>query len=132
MNVDAAREAIVGTWRLVEYEDRESESDPRTQTFGKRPSGVAVYHPTGLLSMQVFADRESPSIADHVAYLGTFDLREARQDGDEISGVVEHRIQAASHPELLDEDADRLFTVSGDRLMLGDGRTWRRLFERVV
>jgi hypothetical protein len=85
-----------------------------------------------MISMQVFADPVSASIADHVGYIGTFSLREVRPDGDGFSGVVEHRMQSASDPELLAEDVARLFTVSSDRLMLGDGRTWRRIFERIL
>lgn len=132
MSSDAARDAIVGFWRLVSYEDRENEAQPWTQTFGEQPSGIAVYHPSGMISMQVFADPDSASIADHVGYIGTFSLREVRQDDDGFSGVVEHRMQSASDPELLAEDVARLFTVSGDRLMLGDGRTWRRIFDRIL
>lgn len=131
MASDAARDAIVDFWRLVSYEDRESEAQPWTQTFGEKPSGIGVYHPSGMLSMQVFADPDSASVADNVGYVGTFSLREARQDGDGFSGVLEHRMQAASDPDLLAEDPARLFTVSGDQLMLGDGRTWRRMFERI-
>jgi hypothetical protein len=128
---DAARDAIVGFWKLVSYEDRGSEAQPWTQTFGEKPTGIGVYHPTGMLSMQVFADPDSESIADYVGYIGTFRLREARHDGGGFSGVVEHMMQSASDPELLAEDVARRFTVSGARLMLGDGRTWRRMFERV-
>ena len=129
---DAARDAILGFWRLVSYADRESESQPWTHTFGEQPSGIAVYHPSGMLSTQVFADPDSAAVADHVSYIGTFGLRAARQEVDGFSGVLEHMMMAASDPELLTEDPARLFTVSGDRLMLGDGRTWRRMFERIA
>ena len=132
MSVDSAQEALVGVWRLVAYEDRESELEPWSHTFGKDPVGLGIYHPTGLLAMQVFADRDSPSTAEYVGYVGTYHLREHRQDGDVFSGVVEHHMQAASDPKLLEEDPSRPFTVSGDHLVLGDGQTWRRLFERVV
>ncbi|MGZ5410804.1 MAG: hypothetical protein ACXWDJ_12490, partial [Aeromicrobium sp.] len=67
-----------------------------------------------------------------ISDMSAYHLREHRQDGDVFSGVVEHHLQAASDPELLEEDPSRPFTVSGDRLVLGDGKTWRRLFERVV
>ena len=128
---DAARDAIVGFWRLVSYEDRQSEAQPWTQTFGEQPRGIAVYHRSGMISMQVFADPVSASIADHVGYIGTFSLREVHPDADGFSGVLEHNIQSASDRELLAEDAARPFTVSGAQLMLGDGRTWRRMFERI-
>jgi hypothetical protein len=100
--------------------------------FGEQPSGIAVYHPSGMLSIQVFADPSSAAAPDHVSYIGTFRLREARQDDDGFSGVLEHMMVAASDPELLTEDPARLFSVAGDRLMLGDGHTWRRMFERIA
>jgi hypothetical protein len=128
---DAARDAIVGLWRLVSYEDREHEAQVWTPTDGEQPSGLAVYHSSGMLSVQLFARPGSDSIAYHVGYIGTFSLREARPDGDGFSGVVEHRMESASDPALLSLDVARQFSVSGDRLMLSDGRTWRRTFERI-
>jgi hypothetical protein len=129
---DPALKALVGVWRLIDYVDRESEADPWVQTFGSDPIGLGMYHPSGLLSMQVFADQRSRSTAAYVAYVGTYRLREAHQDGEGFSGVVEHLMVAASDPALMEEAPDRPFRVSGDRLVLGDGLTWRRLFERVV
>jgi hypothetical protein len=127
---DAARDAILGLWRLVSYEDRENETQAWTQTDGEQPSGLAVYHSSGMLSVQLFASPDS--IAYHVGYMGTFSLREARPDGEGFSGVVEHRMQSASDPELLALDVARQFSVSGDRLMLSDWRMWRRTFERIL
>ena len=130
---DAARGAIVGLWRLVSYEDREDDARPWTQSDDGQPSGLALYHPSGMLSVQLFANPGSDSIAYHVGYIGTFSVREARPDGDGFSGVVEHRMQSASDLELLALDVARQFSVSADRLMLSDGRrTWRRTFERIL
>jgi Lipocalin-like domain len=128
---DAARDAIVGLWRLVSYEDRENESQAWTRTDGEQPSGLAVYHSSGMLSVQLFGSPGSDSSAYHVGYIGTFSVREAHPDGNGFSGVVEHQMQSASDPELLALDVARQFSVSGDRLMLGDGHLWRRTFERV-
>jgi hypothetical protein len=52
---DAARDAIAGAWKLCEYHDRETESDSWTPTFRQKPTGILVYLPTGLLSVQVAA-----------------------------------------------------------------------------
>jgi len=41
-------------------------------------------------------------------------------------------MHAAWPSELLAEGPERPFSVEGDRLTLGDGRTWRRVFERVT
>lgn len=128
----AAREAIVGAWRLFDYEDRETESGPWTPTFGKRPSGIIVYLPTGLLCAQVAAAADDPTAAfRYVGYFGTYAVREARRDGDEIVGVVEHHMESAYPPELLDEGPDRPFRIASDQLTLGDGRTSRRVLQRV-
>lgn len=126
-----ARDALVGIWRLVSYEDRDSESDPWTQPFGHDPSGVGVYDGSGFLAMQVFAEPSSFSPESFVAYIGTFSIREATNLGNGFSGVLEHHMKSASHPDLLEEDPARPFVVEGDTLTLGDGRTWRRVFARL-
>ncbi len=132
MALDAARDAIVGAWKLFEYEDRETESEPWTPTFGKRPSGILVYLTSGLLSVHVTAAADDPTAPYRYAgYFGTYVVREARRDGDEIVGVLEHHMEAAYPPELLDEGPDRPFRIAGDQLTLGDRRTSRRVLERV-
>jgi hypothetical protein len=133
MDLDSAREAIVGVWRLVDYGDRDRESDAWTPTFGRVPTGILLYHSSGLLSAQVAAPADDPTASlNYVGYIGTYMLKEAHADGDEIRGVVDHHMDVAFPPELLEEEPDRMFRVVGDRLTLGDGQTSRRLFERVV
>ena len=130
MTTDPARTALEGAWRIVEYRDRDDETQPWTHTFGQRPSGCIVYHPSGLLSAQVFADRASPAAVAYVGYVGSFRMRESRRDGGGFAGVVEHHMEEAVPPELLDEDPARIFRVEGDRLEIGDGRTAVRVLER--
>jgi hypothetical protein len=131
VDLDAARDAIVGAWRLLEYGDRETESDPWTPTFGKNPSGMLVYLPTGLLSVHVAAAADDPtSPVPYAGYFGTYVVREARRESNEFVGIVEHHMESAYPPELLDEGPDRQFRIAGDRLTLGDGRTSRRLLKR--
>jgi hypothetical protein len=132
VTLDAARDAILGAWRLLDSGDRETESDSWKRTFGKTPTGMLVYLPSGLLTAQVAAAvDDSTAIFHYVGYFGTYVVREARRDGDEIVGVVEHHMESAFPPELLDEGPDRPFRLAADQLMLGDGLTSRRLFERV-
>jgi hypothetical protein len=91
-----------------------------------------MYLPTGLLSAQVAAAADDPvATFRHVGYFGTYVVREARRDGDEIVGIVEHHMESAYPPELLEEGPDRPFRIAGDQLTLGDGRTSRRLLTRV-
>jgi hypothetical protein len=132
MESDDAARALSGAWHLRLYEDRDTADEPWTPTFGTRPSGVVVYGPGDLLSVGVFAGEDADSGWTHVAYLGTFHVREAGMVDDAIVGIVEHHMRAASHPELLGEGPDRPFTIQGDDLMLGDGLTSRRVFTRVA
>jgi hypothetical protein len=131
-SASSAREAILGSWKLIAYEDRLSEASPWSRQFGDHPHGVGIYAPNGLLSMQVLADPESPSEEPYVGYVGTFAVWTEEREGDGFSGVLEHRMSAASHPELLSEDPARPFNVNAESLVLGDGRTWRRTFQRLL
>ena len=57
---DSARHPIVGVWRLISYEDRESKSEPWSLTFGTGPRGIVVYHWSGALSVQVAGSPGDP------------------------------------------------------------------------
>jgi len=133
MAPDTAPHPVVGVWRLISYEDRDSESDAWSPTFGANPRGIVVYHPSGVLSVQIApaADDPEPLFA-YVGYFGAYALVQTQRSGDEAYGVVEHNMHAAWPSELLAEAPERPFSVQGDRLTLGDGRTWRRVFERVT
>jgi len=86
-----------------------------------------------VLSVQVAAERDDPeSAVDYVGYFGTYAVTQSGRSGDRTDGVVEHIMEVAFPSELLTEDPERPFSVVGDGLTLGDGRTWRRLFERVA
>ena len=122
----------MGAWSLFGYEDRETESDPWTPTFGKSPSGIVVYGPAGLLSVQVAAAADDPSGLS--ATSGTSAPTSSGRLGEMAMGSSASWSTTWSphiHPELLDEGPDRPFRIVGDELTLGDGRTWRRLLKRV-
>ena len=123
------RDVITGVWELLAFEDRESEAESWNPTFGQDPRGVVVYHPSGLLSVQVLAG-SGDAWAPYLGYVGRWSLREISLTADGAEGVVEHRMESASMLELLDEDPARPFVVAGDELVLGDSRTYRRIFRR--
>ncbi len=123
------RDVIAGVWELIAFEDRETEDEPWTPTFGQDPRGVAVYDRSGLLSIQVLAGRGATWVP-YLGYLGRWALREISLSADGAHGIVEHRMESASMLELLEEDPARPFVVAGDELVLGDGRTYRRIFRR--
>jgi hypothetical protein len=116
-----------GAWRLTSYDDRESIDDDWHETYGSEPIGLAIYHPTGCLSMQI--SEADGSRFD--AYFGRFAISEVSEQNGVVLGVVQHQVVASSMPEMLTADPTRPFRVSGTTLTLGDGLTWRRVFERV-
>jgi hypothetical protein len=127
---DEARQKLTGVWGLLDYADRESIEDPWTNTFGKDPCGVVGYHDNGLLHVQIYA-QQSGLEWTHVGYVGHFTVREAQSLGGSIVGVLEHHMKVAFPVELLSEDPARPFKLEGNHLMLGDGETAMRTFERV-
>ena len=56
----------------------------------------------------------------------------ANRTGDGIAGVVLHYMDAAHPAELLEEEPERILRIRGDELLLGDGLTARRIFERLI
>lgn len=126
VSVDSIVPELFGAWRFVTIQFREHEQDAWLDQIGPDPRGVIIYDASGVLSMHVFGGAHAPRYA---GYFGTFRVRTADRAADVVRGVVEHHIEIAS--EQLGEDVDRPFELSGDRLTIGDGRTWRRVLDRV-
>ena len=125
---DAARDAIVGLWRLVSYEDRENATHAWTQTGGEQPRGLAVYHSSGILSVQLFGSPGSDSVAYHVGYIGTFSVRHHtgwglqpyfRHRGGEHGDILLAVFELASRIATLHlGDEELLHGVAGGRIPL--------------
>jgi Lipocalin-like domain len=124
---ERARRALVGAWEVVTFDDRPNEGDDWTATYGRSPTGVIVYDASGTVATILPA---AGSVDEVVAYYGTFRVTEAEADADALRGVVEHHMEIASPSWLLDEEPPRAFELTGDRLVLGDQRTARRVLER--
>jgi len=123
--------ALVGAWRLLSYADRSARNLGRLR-FGSDPRGLTVYHDSGLVSVQIpAAPGDDASPWRYIGYLGTFDVQEADRHEEKIVGIVLRHMDVAYPPELLDEGPERDFQVEGDTLMLDDGLTARRIFERI-
>ena len=138
------RRQLVGTWRLVTFEDRKDKNDPNSEWIyphGKNPKGYIIYDETGHVTIQImrtpppskFAsgkdDRPTPEEAQaaydgYVAYFGTYSVDEARH-------IVIHHVEGSLRPSYIGTDQERPFELSGDRLIIGDQKTWRRDLERV-
>ncbi len=123
MTPEDVRAALVGVWELVEYRDRLSDTDPWNHPYGTDLTGVFHYQQDGFLSVHLCPGTDAPADAEYLGYFGTWVLREWRQDGEEIAGVVEHHMTGVSAPFLLEDHPDRPFFVGADGLTIGDRRT---------
>jgi Lipocalin-like domain len=118
--------SLLGTWRLVSYEARDSEG--RVQhPLGENVSGLLVYDGGGNMSAHVMRNDLSPFAAKDPArgtdaelraafegygsYFGTYIIDEARQ-------TVTHQVRGAWYPNWIGHDQVRHFKFDGNRLLL--------------
>ena len=134
---------LIGTWRLVEFADLNKDGK-WVYWFGEHPRGYLVYDATGHMHIQIMKvpplapfpesnwDVGTPPSAEHAiaaysayeAYFGTYTV-------DDVKNVVTHHVQGSLHPDYTDSEQPRPFRLDGDRLEIGDGKTYRRVLERV-
>jgi Lipocalin-like domain len=138
-----AAHALVGTWRLVEFADLDK--DGKWQYwYGEHPRGYFVYDATGHVHVQIMkvppvapfpesnfdvGKMPSPEHAlaaytDYLAYFGTYIV-------DAKKHVVTIHVEGSLAPDYTDTDQARPYKLEGNRLEISDGKTWRRVLERV-
>lgn len=142
---------IVGTWRLVKFEDFE---DGKTiRRFGESPVGLFVYTADGHVSIQIAnpanpiriapGKKSGPGKKDDLALPAcTPEQAQALLDGtviywgtytiDMAAGVVTHNVLSDFSNGYVGTEQPRPFQVNGDRLLIGYDKTWTRVLERVV
>ena len=141
---------LVGTWRLVSFEDVEDGKIIRR--FGERPMGLFVYTADGHVSIQISnpanpaciapGKKSGPGKKDDLAlpacnpkqmralldgtvtYWGTYTV-------DLAAGIVTHNVLSDVSNGYAGTVQPRPFRLNGDRLVIGDGKTWTRILERV-
>jgi len=124
-----AQSELVGTWRIVSFEDRDARTGEWVNSLGERPTGYLVYTPDGRVMVQLTGGLargnagagSGDAAGGYIAYFGTWRV-------DRAAGTVTHFIEGALQP-MADGQA-RPFALRGDTLTLGDGTTWRRTFVR--
>lgn len=112
---------LVGTWRFIEFVDFDS-AGRATYLLGRAPRGYLIYTTTGHVSVHLGPGADVPA-ASWESYVGTYSL-------DSGGTAVIHHIEGSSAPITANDEA-RPFVLRGDTLILGDGRTWRRVLVRV-
>lgn len=135
--------ALIGTWRLLEFADLD-EGGKWIFRYGQQPKGYFVYDATGHVHIQImrvppivpFPEADSikcnPPTAEHalaaynayLAYFGTYIV-------DADKHVVTHHVEGSLMPEFTETTQPRPFKLEGDRLEIGDGKTWRRVLKRI-
>lgn len=147
---DSQASGLVGTWRLVSFED--VENGKTIYEFGDKPLGLFIYTADGHVAIQI-ADPANPKcvvpdkrsgpggtvgpavptcspdqalalLNRYVAYWGTYTV-------DMAAGVVIHHVVSDISNGYTGTDQRRPFRLEGDRLVIGDGKTWTRVLERV-
>jgi len=136
--------ALVGTWRLLDFADLDKDGTWHCR-FGEHPRGYFVYDATGHVHIQIMkvpplapfpeaqlGDDKRPTpehalaaYSAYVAYFGTYTVDAAKR-------VVTHHVEGSLAPDFTGTDQPRPFQLEGDRLEIGDGKTWRRLLERML
>jgi hypothetical protein len=131
----------VGTWRLVEFWNRDAPDQAKQYPFGEQPLGFFVYDGSGNVFIQIARNPRLPRISHekllqsgveelratvdaYVAYFGTYSVDAAR-------GVVIHHVTADMRREYAGTDQERPFQLTNDELRIGDGQTWFRRLIRV-
>ena len=119
--------SIVGTWRVVKYEDHGPDGTIR-RPYGENPLGYFVYDPTGHLSIHIMrtpALTPFPGMRDgtgdparyqdaflaYVAYFGTYTV-------DATNSTVTHHVEGSLRPDYTGTDQVRPFRIEGDRLII--------------
>jgi hypothetical protein len=138
------RDALVGTWRLVSFED--VENGQVVHRYGEKPLGLFIYTLDGHVAIQI-ANPSKPAcaipaprdktelpyctpeqaralLAGYAAYWGTYTV-------DANAGVVVHHVKSDARNTYIGTDQRRPFKLEGDRLVIGDGKTWTRVLQRV-
>ena len=138
---------LVGTWRLVSFEARDSKGKVQ-YPLGEHVSGLLVYDAFGNVSAHVVKNDRPLFAADdpargtdaevraafdgHASYFGTYTIDQATQ-------TVTHHVQGAWYPNWIGHDQLRRFEFDGSRLVLStppivsDGEslkyvlTWERI-----
>ena len=111
---------------------------------GEHPRGYFVYDATGHVHVEIMKDpplalfpesnfdagkMPSPEHAlaaytTYLSYFGTYTV-------DERKHVVTVHVEGSLAPDYTDTEQARPYKLEGDRLEISDGKTWRRVLERV-
>jgi len=132
---------LVGTWRLVRFEDTDAEGKV-TKAFGEKPRGYLVYDSTGHVSIQITRDAPQKPFASgsdgtgtdaevrqaydgYVAYFGTYRV-------DPEKRLLTHVVEGSLRPSYTGTEQVRPYRLDGDTFVIagdypGGGKYYREM-----
>ncbi len=122
---------LVGAWRLVAFEYRDSEDEPWESPLGEGAGGQLICSAEGALSVQIDSPHADEDLPRYVAYFGTATIRNLERDGDRLRGELIYSIEGGTPLEALHVDLPRPFEIAGDTMVIGDQRTWQNTVRRI-
>jgi hypothetical protein len=122
-NAESIKKKIVGTWRLVGYDD----PNPSDNRPVRKPTGYIMYDATGHMAVQINRQFDRPkfksgkqaggtpeetqaAFANYTAYFGTYTI-------DEKAGTVTHHLEGSLFPNAIGSDNVRFYDLEGDRVI---------------
>ena len=134
---------LVGTWRVAEFTDIDEQGKWR-YWFGEHPLGYWVLDTTGRVHIQIMKvpplkpipesnwdagtlpspEHALAAYAAYDAYFGTYTL-------DTRNHVVTIHVEGSLQPDYTNTEQPRPFRLEGDRLVIGDDKTYRLVLQRV-
>jgi hypothetical protein len=133
----AAAPAIIGSWRLVSYEDR-GPGGVMAYPYGRTPAGLLVYDATGHMAIQIMKqpppdvtsdDWDKFTVSERVALYDGYVAYFGRYEVDAPRGDVIHLAEADLSRLYIGKREVRHFVVDGDDLVLSEqwtqsGKQW--------
>ncbi len=122
----AAKDTIVGSWRLLSFFDQNVETGETTDVFGEKPRGYLILTTNGRIALIHVADLrrapKSPPATDMeaaelfrsmLAYVGRYEIEQTYGAADFEMTITS---EVASNPSIEGRDRKFIVRVEGDKL----------------
>jgi Lipocalin-like domain len=135
-----AMKELVGAWRLVSFEERQSDG-AITHPYGERPAGILVYDATGRMAVQVMCRDRAELSSDDLDAVAPGELRQLVEgftaffgayEVDEKERIITHIVEGHLLPNSVGKNLKRRYELSGDRLILMPSTNRRVTWERII
>lgn len=106
----ALKNDLVGSWRLIKYEESSTDGSPSTLPLGDKPKGYIIYSADGFMAA-LLSSTDEQSHANPIAYAGPYSV-------DEEQHVVHQQADLSLVPGWAGMIQSRKARIEGDRLIL--------------